>query len=216
MWIIAAGVVGGIVVLLICGLSNQAQILRDWEMVLSPWAEDVYRELGERVEGESKMVEYAYGRAFKAHAAGSTEEAIRLLDVGLRVVERTSPDMITLLRGMAVVSRMATAVSQVSPLHPWAFQLPQLSGMALLSALGHNLLVSTAERFRLRAYVLRRGFRVVTRFLLSTTERIRATREHADPAWERIAAARADLRTLSTESLQSFHALLRSLAAEHR
>lgn len=216
MWVIAAGILGGLLVLALSGLRNQAQILTDWEMVLSPWGADAYREVEERVEGESKMAEYAYRRAFTAREAGSTEEAIRLLEVGLRVVERTSPDMLTLLRGMAVVSRMVAAVSPIPPLRPLDFRLPQLSGLALLGAVAHRLLVSTAERFRLRAYVLRGGFGVARRFLLSSTERIRARRPDADPAWDRISAARADLRTLSTESLQTFHALLRSLAAEPR
>jgi hypothetical protein len=38
----------------------------------------------------------------------------------------------------------------------------------------------------------------------------------ADPEWERIEDARADLQTLSTESLQTFHALLMSLSVEPR
>lgn len=62
------------------------------------------------------MAESAYKRAFSARAAGSSEEAIRLLDVALRVVERTSPDRVALLREMVVVSRMAAAVSPVAPL----------------------------------------------------------------------------------------------------
>lgn len=216
MWLIVVGVLGGVVLLVLRGLHDQAQILRDWEMVLSPWGAEVYQQLEERVEGESKMAEYAYRRAFTAKAAGSTDEAVRLLDVGLRVVERTSPDMITLLRGMAVVSRMAAAISPLPPLQPRDFRLWHVSGLALLGAFGHRLLVSTAERLRLRAYVLRRGFGVVTRFLFRTTERIRARPVARESEWERIAAARADLKTLSTESLHTFHALFRSLAAEHR
>lgn len=216
MWLIVVGVLGGVVLLVLRGLHDQAQILRDWEMVLSPWGTDVYQELERRVEGESKMAEYAYRRAFAARAAGSSKEAVRLLEVGFRVVERTSPDMITLLRGIAVVSRMAAAISPLPPLRPGDFRLRHVSGLALLGAFGHRLLVSTAERMRLRAYVLRRGFGVVTRFLLRTTERIRASSIAGESEWDRIDAARADLKTLSAESLHTFHALLRSLAAEHR
>lgn len=216
MWVIVVGILGGVLVLALRGLHNQAEILRDWEMVLSPWGVDAYRELEQRVEGESRMAEYAYRRAFGARAAGSRDEAIRLLDVGLRVVERTSPDMIALLRGMALVSRMAAAIAPVEPVRPRAFRLAKLSRLALVAGFLHRLLVSTAERFCLRVYLLRRGFGVATRFLLRTTERIRTRRLSADPEWNRIAAARADLRTLSAESLQSFHALLRSLAAEPR
>lgn len=216
MWVMATALLGGILVLLLRGLHDQEQILRDWEMVLAPWGTDVCEELEERLGGESRMVEHAYQRAFSAKAAGSTAEAIRLLDVGLRVVERTSPSMITLLRGMAVVSRMAAAVAPVSPLGPGMFRVRRLASLATLAHVLHHLLVSTAERFRLRAYVLRRGFGVVTRFMFRTTERIRASRVSTDPDWNRIASARADLRTLSSESLQTFRALVTSLTAQLR
>jgi len=63
--------------------------------------------------------------------------------------------------------------------------------------------------------VLRRGFGVVRRFLLDSTQRIRAGAPTASE-WERIEAARADLQTLSTESLQTFHVLLSSISAESR
>jgi len=214
--LILVGVAGGLALLAIRGLVDQAQVMRDWEMVLSPLSIEVYQQLERRVEGESKMMDYAYKRALRARAAGSMEEAHRLLDVGLRVVERTSPDMITLLRGMAVVSRMASAVAPVKPLEPQAFRLRELSGLALLAGISHRFVVSTAERFRLRAFVLRRGFGLIRRFLLSSTERIRDQRKGAEMEWERVAAAREDLKRLSTESLQTFHALLLSLAAEQR
>jgi hypothetical protein len=216
MWVIAIGILGGGVVLIVTGLRDEAAVLRDWEMVLSPWGAEAYRELERRIEGESGMADYAYRKAFRARVAGSREEAIRLLEVGLRVVERASPDMITLLRGMAVVSRMAAAITPVEPLRVQDFHLPRLSGLVLLAGLLHRLLASTAERFRLRTYVLQRGFGVATHFLLESTRRIRARRPAAEAEWIRIEAARADLRTLSAESLRTFHVLLRSLTAQPR
>ena len=75
---------------------------------------------------------------------------------------------------------------------------------------------STAERFRLRTYVLRQGFGIVKRFLAQSTQRIKARQQSADPEWDRIAVAREDLRTLSMKSLQTFHVLLISLMAEPR
>ena len=216
MWLIVLSIFGGSLALVLVGLRNQAAILRDWEMALEPWGRDVYGELERRVESESGMADYAYRRAFQARAKGSSEEAIRLLEVGLRVVERTSPDMITLLRGMAVVSRMAAAITAVEPLASVDFRLPTLSRLVRLAGLLHRVLVSTAERFRLRAFVLRRGFGVATRFLLTSTKRIKARSHAAETDWRRIESARADLGTLSAESLRTFHMLLRSLAAEPR
>lgn len=216
MWVMVVGVLGGAVALIVVGRYNQAEVLRDWEMVLEPWGQDAYRELEARIEGESGMAEYAYRRAFLARAKGTSADAVRLLEVGLRVVERTSPDMITLLRGMAVVSRMAAAITAVEPLRARDFRLPSLSGLAAVAGFVHRLLVSTAERFRLRAFVLRRGFGVATRFLFESTKRIAAQQNEAQSDWQRIENARADLRTLSTESLRTFNVLLRSLASEPR
>jgi hypothetical protein len=214
MWVIVVAALGVLVVLLVRAFNDDAEILRDWERVLSPWGRDAYRELQERVEGDARMADYAYERAFMARNAGSIEEAVRLLEVGLDVVERTSPDMMTLLKEMAVASRMAAAISPVEPLRPQSFRLPRLSTMAVLAALAHQVLFSAAERFRLRAYVLERGFGLATRLLLQTTKRIQENRTTAEPDWKRIAAARADLRTLSTASLRTFQTLLMSLSAE--
>src|SRR5262244_5945 len=111
MWVIAAGILGVIVVLIVRALSDQKEILRDWDRVLSPWGAEAYRELEQRIDGEAKMAEYAFRRAFSARAAGSPDEAIRLLDVALQVVERTSPDRVELLQEMVMVSRMAAAIS---------------------------------------------------------------------------------------------------------
>ena len=111
---------------------------------------------------------------------------------------------------------MAAAISPVKPLRPRHFRLARLSSLAVLAYLVHPLLFSTAERFRLRAYVLHRGFSVVKAFLLRSTERIRDRKRSAEPEWDRIAAARADLQTLSTESLRTFRVLLLSLSTEPR
>jgi hypothetical protein len=214
MWVIVVAAIGVLVVVLVRVLNDDEEILRDWDTVLSPWGREMYRELQDRVEGEARMADYAYERAFLARNAGSLDEAVRMLEVGLRVVERTSPDMVILLRDMAIASRMAAAISSVEPLRPRSFALPRLSTMAVFAAFGHQLLFTASERFRLRAYVLQRGFGLATRILLTTTKRIREQRANADPDWEDIAAARADLRTLSTASLRTFQALLASLTPE--
>jgi hypothetical protein len=104
----------------------------------------------------------------------------------------------------------------VEPLRPRDFRLPELSRLARVSGILHRLAASTAERFRLRTYVLRRGFRLVPRLLLSSTQRIQSQEVAANGDWDRIAAAREDLNTLSAESLQTFHTLLLSLAARER
>jgi hypothetical protein len=216
MWVIAVAVVGALIVLTVRAFHNEAEFLQDWEKALSPWGVDTLRELEQRLEGESRMAEYAFGRAFAARASGSPEEAIRMLEVALEIVERTSPEMVALLREMSNASRMAAALSRVDPLPTRGFQLRTLSTLAVGAAVAHQMLFSPTGRFRLRAYVLQRGVQVTTRFLLDSTRRIRLESQANDREWERIAAARADLQTLAVQSLLTFRILVTSLAAQAR
>jgi hypothetical protein len=88
--------------------------------------------------------------------------------------------------------------------------------MAYLNQVLHQFLVSTAERYRLRLYILGRGFGVATRFLLASTRSIVGGQPEADREWDQIQAIRDDFRTLTDESMKSLHSLLTSLAAERR
>lgn len=205
---------GTLAVLVAVGLHDQEALRRDWEMILAPWGEEAYQELEARADGEARMADYAYGRALRAREAGATREAVRLLDVGLRVLEHSSSDWIVTLRGMGVLSRMAGAIAAVEPLRPGDFRAASLWGLAAVDRVAHPLLVTTAERFRLRAYVLRRGFGVAMRAALRSAARLRAGAPDAE--WDRLARLRADLRTLPAESLRTFRWLLVSLSAERR
>jgi len=204
---------GLVLLLMVAGLYNQETILRDWQMILAPWGERAYRELEKRAEGEAHLADYAYERA---RAAADPAEAVRLLEVGLKVIQHSSRDWVIVLRGMGVLSRMAGAIAPVEPVRPAAFRASHLWGLATLARLGHHLLVTTAERFRLRAYVLRGGFAIATRLFVQSLARTRARGAAAEPEWERLAAIRDDLRVLPAESLRTFHWLLVSLAAERR
>jgi hypothetical protein len=67
---------------------------------------------------------------------------------------------------------MVSAMTPLRPLSPQKFRLAQLVSLAYLHQVVHQFLVSTSERFRLRLYVLGRGFGLATRFLLASTRRI--------------------------------------------
>jgi hypothetical protein len=144
------------------------------------------------------------------------DEALRLLEVGYKVIERFSPNMLRLLASMAVFSRMVAAMAPVAPLRPRDFRLAQLASMAQLNRLLHHFLVSSAERFRLRLYILGQSFGLATRALLRSTERLLGGQSQAEREWEQVAAIRHDFGTLTDESLQSLRALLASLAAQDR
>jgi hypothetical protein len=117
---------------------------------------------------------------------------------------------------MAAFSRMVSAMAPVQPLRPRDFRLVQLASLAQLNRVLHQFLVSTAERFRLRIYILGRGFGMATRFLLRATERIVRRDRETDREWHQVEAIRADFQTLTRESLESLRALLTALGAEQR
>jgi hypothetical protein len=211
MWTLAFGLAGAVLILVLRGRHDQRAIAREWQMVLAPWGAEVYEELQHRANAEASMLASAYNLATKAMETGSHEQAMRFLDAGVRVVERTSPDWVTVLRRMGIVSRMAAAVAPIPPLRSSDYRVPAIWGWATAGSVLHYLLASTAERFRLRAYVLRQGFAAATRTLVKGKAQLRPGDD-----WRRLDAAREDLHRLSTESLATFHALLLSLTAERR
>ena len=215
-WMIALSVVGGLLVLFLFGTRNERAVRRDWELLLTPKGRTLYRDIEGRVHSEMALANMTYDEAFSVKALGSMDEAIRLLDVGYRVIEKFAPSMLQLLSAMATFSRMVSAMAPVTPLRPKDFRLTQLVSLAYLNGLLHQFLVSTAERYRLKLYILGRSFGIATRFLLDSTQRIVRREPAADREWEQIETIRRDFQMLTEESLESLRALLTSLAAERR
>jgi hypothetical protein len=207
---------GCLVVLFLFGLRNERAVRRDWELLLTPRGEKLYKSIESRVHSEMSLAELTYDEAFSVRELGSVDEAIHLIDVGYRVIEKFAPNMLKLLAAMATFSRMVSAMAPVNPLRPRDFKLAQIVSLAYLNGLLHQFLVSTAERYRLRVYILGRSFALGARFLMESTQRIVRKEPEADREWEQIQAIRQDFQTLTTESLDSLKVLLTSLAAEKR
>jgi hypothetical protein len=93
--------------------------------------------------------------------------------------------------------------------------MAQLRTLAGLHTLCHYLLATTRERFRLRVAVLRYGFRAALGLLRRNTQALVIEPEVAGD-WNRVALIRADIGTLTDESLESLRVLLASLAAVRR
>jgi hypothetical protein len=215
-WAIIFSSVGGLVLLFLLGRRNEKAVRRDWQLLLTPRGEKLYKSISGRVQGQLELADMTYDEAFTVHQLGSVEEAKHLLDVGFRVIEKFAPTMLQLLAAMATFSRMVSAMTPVRPLRPQSFRLPQIVSLAYLNQVVHQFLVSTSERFRLRLYVLGRGFGLATRFLLASTRRITAGAPEQDREWEQIQAIREDFQTLTNESMDSLRVLLTSLAAQDR
>ena len=215
-WMIGISAVSGLVVLFIFGRRNERAVRRDWELLLTPKGEGLYRTIEGRVQTEMSLADTTYDEAFTIRALGSVEDAKELLDAGYRVIEQFAPNMLRLLSTMATFSRMVSAMAPVKPLRPQAFRLGSIANLAYLNQVLHQFLVTTAERYRLRVYILGRSFGMATRFLLGSTRRILRNEPDAEREWDQIQAIRADFQTLTDESLQSLRTLLTSLAAERR
>jgi hypothetical protein len=201
--ILVAGILGGVAVLLALGLWNEAAVRRDWDFVLTAAGSRAHADAAARYEALSRLREMTWRSA--AEAAGDRRR--EFLDLGVRFIEEQGHDLATKLRGIAVLSRMAAAIAPVRPVRPGAFRLGQLRGLAGLGAILHHLLVTTGERLRLRAYVLRAGCGIVARAARGAARRERP---------EGLAVAGQDLTAISLETLETFHALLLSMEAEPR
>lgn len=215
-WMIGLTAASTLVVLYLFGRRNERAVRRDWDLLLSPTGERLYRSIEGRVHTELSLADVAYDEAFAFRELGSVDDAIRLLDTGYQIIERFAPSMLRLLGAMATFSRMVSAMAPVHPLHPRDFKLAQLSSLAQLHRLLHHFLVSTSERFRLRVYVLGRSFGLAMRYLLQATHRILGNEPATQRDWEQVQAIRQDFQVLTDESLASLRILLASLGAERR
>ena len=211
--VLLAAAAGCLLFLLLWGRINE-QRWRDWETLLGTQEQGLYARMRSQLDGDLAMADYAYDKAEAHRQVGSVDEAIRLLELGYTMIERAAPDLRRLLAGMAVFSRMVSAMVPVAPLRPRDFKLAQLASLAALNQVLHRFLVTAAERFRLRLYVLSQGLGVVLRYLGGSTRRIRDARSTLDRDWNDVAALRSDFRTITDESLESFRICLASLAAQ--
>jgi hypothetical protein len=205
-------VLGGLLFLVIVGRHNEAATARDWEMALSPMGEAILAEVAEGVQAQTFMIETSYKTAERQRAHGSMDEAVRLLSVGSRAVEACAPSMLHLVKSIGVLARQAAAIAPVTPLRPQAFRSSELRTVAGLAALAHHFLVSARERLGLRLAVLRHGFRAVVGRILRATDAAAATPDE-ERQWARVGALRADLGTLTEESLGTLRLVLASLGA---
>lgn len=215
-WLSIAGaalVVG--VLLVIDGRRREQTVLRNWELALTPRGERALQTLRDDTGANLALVDITYDRALDAAAEGDLDGALRMLDAGCRLIEGYCPTMLRSLAAMSVLSRMVAAMAPVRPLRPRAFKLRQLNSLAYLNRFLHHFLVTTAERFRLRLFIMGRGFVTIVRVVTHTTAASRTAPE-MQSRWEHIDAARRDVRTLTDETIEAFRALVMSMAAERK
>jgi hypothetical protein len=197
---------GGLVLLLLAlGRANESAAAA-WEPILTPAGRRAYDELRARFAREKDAVELTYERAEEVRGEDPAELAL-MLRAGYEFIAHTAPDRMQLLRSAAVYSRLVAAMVPLPPLRPSAFRLSHLGLRARAASLGHHLLVTVPERFRLRLALLRYGVRVVVGTLAGLQQ---GTVD--DPAWRKVQAARADWHTITDETLESFRVLVSAVS----
>ena len=142
-------------------------------------------------------------------------EALRILDAGLEILAAYAPTMVALLASMAAHSRMVTAIAPLRPLRAASCHTTPVVSLAYVNGLVHRFLISTAERFRFRAYILARCFGVATRYMWMYSRRVKI-RPDLERDWAQIEALRRDLGTLTADSIEQYQALVRSFSAARR
>ena len=216
-WFFFAGaVVGGLALLALLGRRDERRVRKDWELMLTPKGELLYTSMESQFRTDLELMNATYDEAVAVRELGSMDDAIELLDAGFRIIEHFAPSLLKLLAAMATFSRMVSAMAPVAPLRPHRFQVGGLRGLAYLNQVLHHFLVTTAERFRLRVYILGRAVGLAVRYMVRSTQRISEHGRDADREWEQIAALREDFSTLTAESLESLKALLVSMATERK
>lgn len=214
-WFVAAAAVSLLVVLYMDGRRRELAVERDWRLLLTSRGEQAYLKARESLSEQLELADVLFDQAFATRQLDSMERTTQLLVTGYGMIADFSPSFGRFLSGMAIFSRMVSAMAPLPPLRPAAFRLRHVAGLARLQAFLHHLLVTTHERFRWRLFVIGHGFQYATRFLFGATRRAAAA-PAADRAWGEIQAARHDVHALKDESLESFRALLVSLAAQRR
>jgi hypothetical protein len=196
---LAVFVVGGLILILALSLHDQRAQVAIWEQLVASGTVQEFNELERRFAKEREAAAVAYASADASRARGDVARAITLLRGGFEYLEDLGRERRELLRQMAVYSRLVSAIVPLPPLRPQQFRLGELRGLASFGAVAHYFLVAAVERFRLRLWILRRGFGVAIRALV--------------PSSKRIPAARADYETLDIETARSGEALAEALAA---
>lgn len=207
---VVAAFVSGLVLVGILGRYRESAWLPDWEDILTPAGQQRYEELQERFAHEVAASRFTFERARAAFERGETEFASRLMEAGHEFMETVALDRERLLRTLARHARMMGAIAPLPPLRPGQFQLRELTALAGLGWLVHQVLATVPERARLRLGLLRRGQTLALRVLLGAAHGTTGARIDSSD-WVRIEAAHDDWATIDRESLASLGSLVRTL-----
>jgi hypothetical protein len=191
---------------------DEEKVQSEWVALLSPSSERILRQARMNIEANTTGVQVAVKEALDVRQLGDLDEAIRFLNLGGDIIQRFTPNLLSLLSVMMRFSRMIGAIAPVNPILPKGFHLAELTSLAHLNGMLHRLLTSAKQRFRLRLYILGKGLSITSHYLVRHIGNIVARRSSEDRDWEEILGVEQDFQRLSSESVQSFQTLLQALS----
>ena len=191
---------------------NEEKVQSEWVALLSPASERIFQEARADIEANTTRVGVAVNEAIEIRELGDLDEAIRFLNLGGDIIERFTPNLLSLLSVMMRFSRMIGAIAPVNPLLPKGFHLAELTSLAHLNGMLHRVLTSAKQRFRLKVYILGKGISITSHYLVKRIGSIVTRRSSEDQEWEEILGVEQDFQRLSNESVQSFQNLLNALS----
>jgi len=186
----------------------------EWHALLNPRGQRLFESARNEIESHSLMLDVAMNEALCVKQLGDIDEAIRFLNIGSEIIERFTPNLLSLLSIMARFSRMVSAIAPIDPLIPKDFHMAELVSLAHLHRFMNQVIVSAKQRFRLRIYIIGKGLSIASHYLISKIKDIVLHKNQEEKEWREVVEIEQDFNTLSRESLRSFRALLEVLSGE--
>lgn len=209
MWtLFVLGVLLCLVTIAAVGRYNEQVADEEWGALLSPEGRTAYLQLRDFWSSENGVADWSYSEAMTA----TGDQRLALLEASTEFLISLAPSRIEQVRRLGRFSRMAAGLAPLPPIDAASMRLPSTRRLSRLGAAVHHCLLTVAERFRLRLWVLRRGFGAVVRSLLRSQRRV-AVAGAPDAEWWRIVAAREDFKTLDEETLESARVLVMALGS---
>jgi hypothetical protein len=187
--------------------------LAEWRELIEPAGVRLAENVSESCVLDQLMADHAFGAATRARAELNPLEAIRLLELMLRVVEESTPSRVRRLKAMSRRIRMSMAILPLEPVRSSQFSLTRVSLVARLGALLDCLAVAPAERMAIRLRVLRLEFHLTVRMLRANIKAL-SRRPGCEASWRRVHLALKDWGAVDEEHLRSLRALLSTIAVD--
>ena len=202
----------GWIAFVILARRDEEKVQSEWVALLNPSSERILQQARTDIEANTTRVGVAMKEAMEVRELGDLDEAIRFLDLGGDIIQRFTPNLLSLLSVMMRFSRMIGAIAPVNPILPGGFHLAELTSLAHLNGMLHRLITSAKQRFRLKLFILGKGISITSDYLVKRIGSIVSRRSSEDQEWEQILGAEQDFQRLSNESVQSFQNLLQALS----